>query len=275
MEARMPLPSPLRFGVSLIYGGKTPLDDARRFADALAARLGQPVEPQVASNYRELTDGVLSGDVHLAWMPPLTHARATQKGAVLACVMERRGALSYRSALLVRTDSVHVALTGLRGVRVAWTDPSSASGWLYPRLHLLAHGVDPRRDITHEAFCGTPVAAVGAVVRREADLCACFVTAAAYQDPEQALTDVERIYPGAREHLRVLAVTDLIPPDALVLAAGLDAEAQAEVTRVLLGMHNQLDGRAALHDLMQAERLLPVSDEVHRLVARLRAHVHV
>jgi ABC-type phosphate/phosphonate transport system substrate-binding protein len=73
----------------------------------------------------------------------------------------------------------------------------------------------------------------------------------------------------------VLAVTDLIPPDGVVLGPGLDAAGRKRVTAALLGLHQLPQGRAALSELMQAERLVEPTTEVQRLVARLRAHAPV
>src|SRR5581483_10471801 len=114
---------PLRFSVSRSHGGPHPLEGALQFAEVLSARLGTQVELKQARDYDELSEWLVGGRAHLAWMPPLSHARATAKGALLAAVVERGGALTYRSALVVRADSMHTALAGLRNLKVAWTDP--------------------------------------------------------------------------------------------------------------------------------------------------------
>jgi phosphonate transport system substrate-binding protein len=266
---------PLRFSVSRSHGGPHPLEGALQFAEVLSARLGAQVELKQASDYDQLGEWLVGGRAHLAWMPPLSHARATAKGAVLAAVAERGGALTYRSALVVRADSMHTALAGLRNLKVAWTDPSSASGYLFARLHLLAAGVDPRRDNLEENFYGSTRAACHAVIRGEADLAACYVRDAAAADHNLAQLDLERVLPGAATQLRVLDVTDRIPPDGVVLSQRLAPEVQAMVRDVLLDLHNQPSGRAALEGLMQAERLRGVTEDVRKVLARLRAHVHV
>ena len=271
----MPLPQPVRFSVSRSHGGPQPLDAAARFVVTLGKRLGAPVELKIAADYDALTEGLLRGQVHMAWMPPLAHARATQKGAVLAAVVERAGALTYRSALLVRTDSVHTSTSGLHGVRVAWTDPGSAAGYLYARLHLLHAGIDPKRDFASEKFYGSYQACCGAVAYGEADLCACYVREDAAADRALALVDVEKMLPSAREKLRVLDVTDSIPPDGVVLSDRLAPDAQAALRDALLDLHGDAEGAAALKWLMQADRLRGVSSDVLKIIARLRAHVHV
>jgi phosphonate transport system substrate-binding protein len=272
----MGLPHSIRFGVSRSHGGRQPgggTAAAAEFAAVLGSRAGAHVDLVVASDYDELTNNLLDGKVHVAWMPPLAHARASQRGAMVAAVVERGGAITYRSALLVRTDSVYVGLGGLRGVRAAWTDPSSAGGHLFPRLHLQHAGIDPRRDLVSEKFYGSPFEAIQAVVDGKADVCACYVRNES-SDPLRALIDVERVYPGASDSLRVVGVTDPIPPDGLVLSGRLDPAVQALLRDVLLDLHNHDDGREALAQLMQADRLRGVTNDVLRILARLRAHVH-
>jgi phosphonate transport system substrate-binding protein len=273
----MPFPHPLRFGVSRSQSGSQPTEGASSpaatFARVLGAHVGSPVELVVTSDYDTLTNRVLDGSLHLAWMPPIAHARAVHRGAVLAAVSERDGAITYRSALLVRTHSVYIGVGGLRGVKVAWSDPSSAGGHLFPRLHLLHAGLDPRRDLVEERFFGSTHAAIEAVVRGDADVCACYVRNAS-SEPQAALRDVERVYPGAHDALRVVGVTDPIPPDGVVLSSRLEPLLQAKLRDVLLGLHLHEDGRAALAALMQADRLRGVTNDVLRILARLRAHVH-
>jgi phosphonate transport system substrate-binding protein len=266
---------PLRFSVSRSHGGPHPLEGALQFAEVLAARLGTQVELKQSRDYDELVEWLVGGRTHLAWMPPLSHARATANGAILAVVAERGGSLTYRSALVVRADSMHTALAGLRNLKVAWTDPLSASGYLFARLHLLAAGVDPRRDNMQETFYGSPRAACYAVIRGEADLAACYVRDAAGDDAGLAQLDLERILPSASTLLRVIDVTDRIPPDGVVLSERLPADVQASVRDVLLDLHAQPSGRAALEALMQADRLRGVTEDVRRVLQRLKAHVHV
>lgn len=277
----MTLPSPLRFGVSRSSGGPHPLDGGEMFVAALGASLGRvlgadepyPVELKITTDYQELLDAIVAGRLHLAWMPPVGHAQATTKGPRLLAVAERRGALCYRSALLVRQDSMFTMVESLRGARCAWTDPSSTSGYLYPRHLLASAGIDPRRDLALEAFYGTARAALEAVAIGAADVCGAYAREGAGRDTDLALTDVERILPLARKTLRVLAVTDLIPPDGVVGAAALSVEDRARVQAALVGLDSTEVGAAALAALMDADRLRAPTADVDTLISRLRAHL--
>jgi phosphate/phosphite/phosphonate ABC transporter binding protein len=251
------------------------------FVAALGAALGRasdsvephPVELKITTDYQELVDAVAAGRLHLAWMPPVGHAQAASKGASLLAVAERRGALCYRAALLVRQDSMFTRVESLRGARCAWTDPSSTSGYLYPRQLLASVGIDPRRDLSMEAFYGTARAALEAVAIGAADVCGAYAREGAGRDPDLALSDVERILPLAKKTLRVLSVTDLIPPDGIVAAASLSAPDRAGLQAVLLGLDATEVGAAALSALMDADRLRAPTPDVDTLIARLRAHL--
>lgn len=262
----------LRFGVSRHHGGLKLIEGARGFAEALGGALRIPVRLMVAADYEKLLEGVSIGGIEVAWMPPLLHTRATRQGALLAAVSERSGALAYRSALLCRDDSDYQGVADLKGARAAWADRSSASGYLFPRLHLQASGIDPRRDLASENFLGSPALACAAVARGDADLCACFISDEAGHDRARALAEVHEAVGVAAAGLRVLDATDSIPPDGMVLAAPLDGWEQARVRDALLSLHQRKTGAAAISTMLHADRLAPVTDAVVQLLAQLKKY---
>jgi phosphonate transport system substrate-binding protein len=268
----------LTFGISHSHAGQDLDAGARRFADVLGDLLGRRVGVTMTRDYERLLDGVLVGAISVAWMPPLVHARAAASGAPLACVSQRNGALTYRSALLVRADSHRTQLRGLRGARAAWADPFSASGYLFPQLHLLAAGVDPRYDFADEHFHGSAARACRAVADGNADLCAHYVSdaAGAHRDDHWGLAQLElrrTLGDDLGTQLRILDVTDSIPPDGMVLAPPLAGLAQATLRDALLALHQRGPGAAALRALLQADRLAPVTGDVVKIIGRLRAHM--
>jgi phosphonate transport system substrate-binding protein len=254
---------PIRFGVSRSHGGPQLVEGARRFARLLQSRLGQKATCVVTRDYEHLQEGVVTAGIDLAWMPPLVHARSE---GLLAAVVQRDGAVTYRAAILVSSVGNFRTLTDLRKARAAWTDRASASGYLFPRLHLLGASVTP----ASEAFLGSAASALAAVTGGEADFCSCFVSDAAGSDPARALDDVALSFPAAAWRLRVIGVTDAIPPDGLVLAPGIDGELQARLRDLLLQLHNDAEDAALLRDLFNAEKLVPVTQAVSRAIARLR-----
>lgn len=258
----------LRLAVSRSNGGPALLDGARLFAAALAARLGLPVEVVVRYDYAALLKTINGNGAELAWMPPLIHARAVAGGARLLALSQRNGQLGYRSALVVANDRFRT-VRDLVAVRAAWVDKSSASGYLFPRLHLVAAGLDPALTFASERFFGSASNACRAVVTNEADVAACFLSKAA--DRPSAQGEVERTF-KAGPSLRVLDITGMIPADGFVVAAAVDDEQATAVRAALLQLHQHQDGAAALQTLLQAEKLAPPKEDVLRELRRLVAY---
>ena len=243
------------------------LDGARQFGAALQSRLRQPVRLIVVRDYDHLLEGVVVGGVDVAWMPPSFHSRA--KEVVLATVSERQGEVGYRSAFLVRVDSPCRTVRDLRDARAMWTAPVSASGCVIPRLHLQSIGLDPGA-LRSEAYAGSPSNAMRSVLDGEADFCACRVREAAGDDHSRVRPDIYRFLPEAAWRLRVLDVTDSIPPDGLVFAPAVDEALQARMRDALLELHEGADGRNALRALLNATRLVPVTPSIADSIDRFR-----
>jgi phosphonate transport system substrate-binding protein len=256
----------LRFGISRSNGGPNLLAGAHEFARVLGERLALQVDVHVAYDYERLLRDVRAAAVDVAWMPPLMHARASATGAELIGVSERGGALFYRSAILVGAASRYKTIRELAGARAAWVDRQSASGYLFPRMHLKSRGLDPGK-LKEEIFCGSAAAACDAVVNGEADVCACFLSRAA--DKVQAQAEVVATFGRSGRLLRTLDVTEPIPPDGVVATARLASPLRAQVDAEILRLHEHPAGRAALQRLLQAERIVAPNASVMRQVNRL------
>jgi len=225
----------------------------------------------MSADYERLYADVVERGMELAWMPPLLHLRGAPHGIDVAAVGERSGVLTYRSAIVVVKESRAVSLLGLKGSRFAWTDKNSASGYLFPRMHLIAAGLDPKTDFASETFYGPVISACAAVADRAADVFACHVSEAAAGDLERALQEVTRHYRPAQWRLRVLDVTDSIAPDGIVFGPGTPAALRPKITSALLRMHDSALGKSALVDLLSASRLLLPTDGVRATFKRAAA----
>jgi phosphonate transport system substrate-binding protein len=250
--------------------GQNLAERARRFVEALAAPLGRAPDLHLAADYDALVARLLEGAVDVAWLPPLAQIAASTSGAELLVVVERAGSLCYRAALVVRRDAPYGAPRTLVQARAAWVDPRSASGYVVPRNHLAALGLDPARDFSSEKFYGHSDLACAAVASGEADLCAVHVSESAL-DREHADEELAEQLGEAAAKLRVLDVTDSIPPDGLVVPPAMRKPERAQIREALLGLHRSPEGAAALAELLQATRLAPVGADVERSIAMLRS----
>jgi phosphate/phosphite/phosphonate ABC transporter binding protein len=262
----------LRLGVSHAHANRPEqlLDGARHLAELLQARLSEPTSVVVANDYHDLLAKTLDGEIDVAWMPPLVYAAAIASGATLVAVNRRKGAVTYRACLLVRSDSPVKEVSDMRKLRAAWTDPDSACGYLLPRMYLRASGADLRDVFVSERFYGSATAACSAVADGDADVCSSFVTEATAHDHAQVLADVAKVYPDSATRLRVLAVTTSIPSDGMVVGPHIGVTRRQALGEALFGLHASDGGGAVLKQLMNSDQLVAPSENVQGRIAVLR-----
>jgi ABC-type phosphate/phosphonate transport system substrate-binding protein len=262
---------PLCFGISRLHGGPQLEAAARHFAAVLAAATQREPSVLITDDYEQLLSGVVAGSCHFAWMPPLTLARATHAGAVIACMSQRGGRLVYSSAIVVRSASRFTDLASLAGARAAWTNASSAGGYIIPRVTLREHGVD-YTQLTSETFYGSVAAACSAVRQDEADFATCYVSDAGVRDLFVAQHEIARtLGVRASAELRIVGYTPPIPPDGFVVSGLVEPTFRAQLRATLAETHRIPGGFEALLKLAQAERLVPPTAEAMRLLTQLSA----
>src|SRR5512135_2939983 len=131
---------------------------------ALSAQLGERVRGFLPESYSELISQLELDRVQYAWMSPALVVLASEKQRLeplLSAVREDR--TDYRAVLFVDGNGPFQTIDDLHGKTVAWVDAASASGYLVPRLHLAAKGIDPSRLFGEELFLRSHAEVVRAV----------------------------------------------------------------------------------------------------------------
>lgn len=164
----------LRFGV--IPESDQGYAAADKLAATLSPLLGVPVEVHRAIDYRVLLASLEQGRIELAWVPPLAAARAIRVGSVTeVAVTMRNGSSSYYTGLITLKDGKIKTLADLDGVRAAWVDRESASGYLVIRAALREQGVSLVRAFSEEIFVRSHAEVARAVATGKVDVGAtCF-----------------------------------------------------------------------------------------------------
>jgi ABC-type phosphate/phosphonate transport system substrate-binding protein len=203
---------------------------ARELADLLHAARFTTIVP--FAKYGELQQALFDGAIDAAWGPPLICARVEAAGGTVALRGVRRGQVTYRSALLARgADHFDVAtlMAGAFRPRAVWVDTWSMAGYILPRAHLRASGIDLGAGLLEERTLGSYVACLDAVNGYEADLCATFVASSGAQR-------LEDIWGVRAARLKVIARTDEIPNDGIVFAPTLDRDRTIDLLAQLHGI---------------------------------------
>jgi phosphonate transport system substrate-binding protein len=177
-----------------------------------------------------------AGELDVAWLPPVLYVLLAQDGVVAPLVSNHRaGEAAFHGVLLVRASAPMHTLDALRGLRVAWVDPCSASGYVMPRIELAALGLDPRTAFSEEIFTGSHDAAVRAVAGGEADVTATF---ARVDGAGNVTSGSWSQVPDARAQVRVFWTLGAIPSDVIATRAGYPPELGARLAEAFVAATN-------------------------------------
>ncbi len=243
--------TPLRFLTGPV--GAARADAAARFAKELARRTSRPVDLRPTAGYGELLDAVLDRGADFAWLPPAVLVRAEELAGVTPVLAGiRANDARFRGAIFVRADAALTELDQLRQGRVAWVDRNSCAGYLFPRLFLRSQGWDPDQDFASQAHYGTHGAVVEAVESGVVDAGATFV----HQEDAEVVGTGWGLS-GANDRMRVLALTEPIPADAIATLEATPRAVREVVAEAIGTMHADPEGRAALAGLFGVQRFEP------------------
>ena len=229
------------WGFGIVQSRELERAGQRAFAelcDVVAASTSVRLRPFVAQSHAELTHAIDDEEVALAWLPPIPTIELEAKNlATVLAIPFRNATMSYHCALIARRGlrpkkDLSALIEDLRGIRAAWVEPTSAAGYLVPRMQLAALGVDLGSFFAREIFTRSHPAVVEAIVSGQADVGAtyCHVDRSKQVIRGAWLDEDGR----ASRPIEVLTTFGPIPNDALVVSNLMPVTDRAALTRWLL-----------------------------------------
>ena len=207
------------------------LGDVRAIDLYLEAAMGRRVEARVTTDHAAAVESLAAGAADIAFMGALPYVMARERIGAAALLSEiYRGKPSYSGAVFVRRESGISSLEDLRGKSIAFADPISESGFLYPldlfvKAGLLAARGDPRAFFGEVYFAGGYQQAIQAVANGLVDAAGVSVYATLLLDA------------GRRGEVAAIARTPPIPSHVVVARRGLDPELRAAFLAAMLALN--------------------------------------
>jgi len=163
----------LRFAVSAMLSPTTTFDAYDALLGHIASELGRPYRMVQRRTYEEVNNLLLAGDVDLAFIcsGALT-AFAPDAPIELIAAPVVHGETTYKSVVVVRSDSSYRSFADLRGGRFAFTDVLSNTGHLYPTFRLHELGTTAEAFFSAVTLTGAHDRSVLAVHRKLVDAAA-------------------------------------------------------------------------------------------------------
>ena len=228
---------------------------AEQLAALLEVETGYTVNAIMANCPGAAVNMMVTGDANFGWLSSVPFVYADRLGAAeVKLVAERLGQTYHRGQFMVRKDSGLNTLESLAGKNFAFADPESASGYLYPSLHIIeTQGMTPDEFFANTLFAGGHTGAVKAVYNGEYK--GTPVDAGASFEDARVLVDKE-----ISETLKVVEYTGKIPNDTVVARPGQDLAFVQNVIDGLTAVAGSPEWDALMKDLYGWEDVAPAQD---------------
>jgi phosphonate transport system substrate-binding protein len=224
-------------------------------AAMVSEKTGLEVVANVGTDFAAVREAMCAGQAHIGWLNTFNYVLANEKcGVEVGLVTERFGSSTYVGQINVRADSGIASLEDLKGKVMCWVDPNSTSGYIIPRIMLMANGIDPDADFAQTIEAGSHPNVVTQVYNGDCD------AGATYADARSA---IEEDFPDVNEQVIVLATTTEIPNDSVSFAQDFDAEMQTQIVDALLEIAQSEEGLAALENLYSIAGLQEAGDSFY------------
>lgn len=238
------------------------IGDIRGISRYLTAELGRGVRGFVTQDHAAAIEALSAEKADISFMGALPYVMARARNGARAILSEvYRGKPYYASAIFVRRDSGIQTIAALRGKTIAFADPVSESGYLYPRdlfarANLLAHDKDPHTFFRRVYFAGGYQQAIQAVVNGLVDAAGVSIYAPML------------LPPGQQTDALPIAQSPPIPSHAVIARKGLDAATTEAFVSAMLKL-NQPSHRHLLKHVYSPDGYVRASPGAYEDVAKL------
>ncbi len=225
-------------------------------ADYLATHLADEGitrgEVKIAPDLETMIQWIEAGEVDLYFdspYPVLVISEETGARPILRRL--RFGVSEYHSVFFVRNDSSIMALSELAGQVVAFEESFSTSGYMLPLAYLISNGYNPN-EVSGPAAAADPDS-ISYTFSTADDTTIQWVISGVI--PAGVIDNItfQRLPEETQAELRIIARTDDVPRQMVLVRPGIDEELVQAITAVLLSMEEDEAGQAALEEFQTTE----------------------
>jgi phosphonate transport system substrate-binding protein len=233
----------LKIGI-IPYDSPTKLQEQYTpFAQYLAGKCGRTAKVFVAQDYVGVAEALHADQIDCAYLNPLSYVlfdnrlKDTPERLIPLGMPEVHGSLYYYGVIVTRKETGITSIAQLKGKKMAFSEPTSTSGYLYPYQYLRDHGINPEKDFKDKIFASTP-AVIPAVLNGTVDAGAVFAEGVTmFANPQQ------------QKDLVILARVGPIANGMLVARGNLDPAVVAKLKSALAGINTDPAAAASLKAL--------------------------
>ncbi|HLB59043.1 MAG TPA: phosphate/phosphite/phosphonate ABC transporter substrate-binding protein [Bdellovibrionota bacterium] len=246
--------------------------NADALAKVLEEKTGYKFKTFIATDYTALVEALRSHRVDFAWLAPFSYVQAEKLAdAEVLLKAVRHGTPYYFSAIIVRADSPYKTVEDLKGQTIAWVDPSSSSGHIFPKAALMEKGINPDTFFSKQIFAGSHDALLLSILNGTT------TAGATFSNDEKGDTGAwtQLLKGDDTKKIRPIFVTKPIPGDTLSTSKYFrehNPEVVKKVTETLVSFKDDPKGQELLKNLYRIDYLTEATSQDYepvRAAARL------
>jgi phosphonate transport system substrate-binding protein len=248
----------IKMGFVPMKDGDTLIESVEPLTEMLSKEIGIKVEGFTATNYVGVVEGLGSGQVDFGFIPPFAYVLANSESdaEVILTALNKSGEAKYRSQFMVRKDSSINNFSDIKGKKVAFVDPSSTSGYLFPGAHLIKEGIDIEKDIEY-VYAGGHDKALQLLLNGDVDVATTFV---------DSRDRYKEDFPEAMEKVEILGYTDYIPNISVTVKGDMEEELKEKIKVALLNIAKTEEGLTLLKDLFNMHGFEEATDADYDII---------
>lgn len=248
LKQLQPLPTPaqqeihpLKVAIAAVISPQGTAESYAPLLDYLSSKLKRPVERVQRRTYAEVNELLRSGEVDLAFVCTSSYLLGKREfNLQLLAAPQVNGEVVYHAQIIVPAKSSTKEISDLRGKVFAFTDPISFTGRVYPTHLLQTLGELPETFFSRTFFTYSHDDAIRAVADGVAD--------GASVD-SLVLDFALKNTPELAQQIRIIHTSPAFGMPPVVVSPDLRPQTRAELETILLNMHLDQNGLAALRAL--------------------------
>ena len=256
--------TPLRVAIAAVISPQGSAESYSLLLDYLSKKIDRPVERVQRQTYSEVNELLRSGEVDMAFVCTSSYLIGQREFDLqLLAIPQVQGKTSYRANIIVPSNSSARGIEDLRGTVFAFTDPTSFTGHIYPTYLLMQSGENPEDFFSRTFFTYSHDDAIYAVAHGVADGASVdnlVLDFAIKRDPE------------LEQKIRIIHTSEPFGMPPVVVRPDIRPQLFANLQDVLLNIHLDPEGRAAL-DTLGYDRFLPPDESSYETARDIESAV--
>ena len=256
-------PQELVFGIIPGADAEAQLNRMNKVVTYLSQKLDMKVRYVKGTDYAAVIEAMKTGKVHIASTGPFSYLIASSQANAepLVATQYRNGGINYSGSLIFTfpgsgLNSMEDVINRASELTMAFADPASTSGYLYPLAYLRSLGLEPEEDFKEVFFAGGHAPGIYSTISGKVEL------ACTYSIALDRMVARGRITP---DQYKILWRSDKIPPTPIFVRKDLPNHIKQGIREAFLNMPAEAPEILALIKEMYGKDLVytAVSDTLY------------